>query len=139
MLMKIIRFGVSLPEDLSHRFDRLLKKKNYPNRSEAIRDLIRNSLIEEEIKSDAIVVGVLNLLYNHHKRELQEKLTVFQHDNHQKFISTTHVHLDHDNCLEVMLLKGKAGEIKALAEQMIAIKGIKHGQVFLTSTGKDLS
>ena len=137
--MKLIRFGISLPEDLSHRFGRLLKRKNYPNRSEAIRDLIRNSLIEEEIKSDAIVVGVLNLLYNHHKRELQDKLTIFQHDNHQKFISTTHVHLDHDNCLEVILLKGKAGEIKTLAEQMIAIKGIKHGQVFLTSTGKDLS
>ena len=137
--MKLIRFGISLPEDLSRRFDRLLKRKNYPNRSEAIRDLIRNSLIEEEIERDAIVVGVLNLLYNHHKRELQEKLTIFQHDNHHMFISTTHVHLDHDNCLEVILLKGKAGEIKTLADQMIAIKGIKHGQVYLTSTGKDLS
>jgi CopG family nickel-responsive transcriptional regulator len=137
--MKLIRFGVSLPEDLSNRFDLLLRKKKYPNRSEAIRDLIRNSLIEEEIESDAKVIGVLNLLYDHHKRELQDKLTIFQHENHEKFISNTHVHLDHNNCLEVILLKGKAGEIKALADQMIAIKGIKHGQIFLTSTGKHLS
>lgn len=137
--MKLIRFGVSLPEKLSKRFDTLIKGKKYSNRSEAIRDLIRKSLVEEEIEADALVVGVLNLLYDHHKRELQDKLTEFQHDNHEMFISTTHVHLDHDNCLEVILLKGRAGEIKKLAEQMIAVKGIKHGQVFMTSTGKDLS
>ncbi|MCK4754666.1 MAG: nickel-responsive transcriptional regulator NikR [Calditrichia bacterium] len=139
MNMKLIRFGVSLPENLSKRFDALIKGKKYPNRSEAIRDLIRKSLVEEEIEADAYVVGVLNLLYDHHKRELQDKLTLFQHDNHEMFISTTHVHLDHDNCLEVILLRGRAGEIKRLAEQMIAVIGIKHGQVFLTSTGKDLS
>ena len=139
MNMKIIRFGVSLPENLRNRFDALIKGKKYPNRSEAIRDLIRKSLVEDEIEADAFVVGVLNLLYDHHKRELQDKLTLFQHDNHEMFISTTHVHLDHDNCLEVILLRGRAGEIKRLAEQMIAVKGIKHGQVFLTSTGKDLS
>ncbi len=133
MNMKLIRFGVSLPEDLSKRFDSLLKRKKYPNRSEAIRDLIRKSLIEEEIEGDALVIGVLNLLYDHHKRELQENLTFFQHKNHEKFISTTHVHLDHKNCLEVIILKGRANEIKSLAEQMIAVKGIKHGQIFLTS------
>jgi CopG family nickel-responsive transcriptional regulator len=137
--MKLIRFGVSLPEDLSNRFDLLLKRKKYPNRSEAIRDLIRNSLIEEDIEKNSSVIGVLNLLYDHHKRELQDSLTHFQHDYHEKFISSTHVHLDHNNCLEVILLKGRAGEIKPLAEQMIALKGIKHGQIFLTSTGKDLS
>ena len=121
--MKLIRFGVSLPEDLSNRFDLLLKRKKYPNRSEAIRDLIRNSLIEEDIETNAFVIGVLNLLYDHHKRDLQDGLT----------------HLDHNNCLEVILLKGRAGEIKALADQMIALKGIKHGQIYLTSTGEDLS
>ena len=82
---------------------------------------------------------MLNLLYDHHKRELQEKLTLFQHDHHDKFISTTHVHLDHSNCLEVILLKGQAGEVKYIADQMIAIKGVKHGQVYLTSTGKNIS
>ena len=137
--MKLVRFGVSLPADLSQRFDQLIQKKNYPNRSEAIRDLIRHSLVQQEIEADAQVVGVLNLLYDHHKRDLQDKLTLFQHDHHDKFISTTHVHLDHDNCLEVILLKGKAGEVKSIADRMIAIKGIKHGQVYLTSTGKDLS
>jgi CopG family nickel-responsive transcriptional regulator len=136
--MNLVRFGISLPKELSERFDLLLKKKKYLNRSEAIRDLIRNALVEEAIEADAAVIGVLNLLYDHHKRELQEKLTLFQHDHHEKFISTTHVHLDHDNCLEVILLKGKAQEVKALADQMIAIKGVKHGQIYLTSTGKDL-
>lgn len=137
--MKLVRFGVSLPENLSQRFDSLINRKKYSNRSEAIRDLIRNTLIEEDIESDEMVIGVLNLLYDHHKRELQDKLTLFQHDNHDQFISTTHVHLDHDNCLEVILLKGKAGRIKTLAEQMIAIKGIKHGHVYLTSTGRNIS
>ena len=137
--MKLIRFGVSLPEDLNNRFDLLLKRKKYSNRSEAIRDLIRKSLIEEKIEANALVIGVLNLLYDHHKRELQDNLTLFQHKYHKKLISTTHVHLDHKNCLEVILLKGRAGEIKTLADQMIAFKGIKHGQIFLTSTGLDLS
>ena len=132
--MKLIRFGVSLPEDLSNRFDLLLKRKKYPNRSEAIRDLIRNSLIEEDIETNASVIGVLNLLYDHHKRDLQDGLTHFQHDYHEKFISSTHVHLDHNYCLVVILLKGRAGEIKSLA-----LKGIKHGQIYLTSTGEDLS
>ena len=137
--MKLIRFGVSLPDDLSNRFDHLLGRKKYSNRSEAIRDLIRKALIEEDIEADAIVIGVLNLLYDHHKRDLQDSLTHFQHDYHEKFISSTHVHLDHANCLEVILLKGRAGEIKSLAEQMIALKGIKHGHIFLTSTGEDIS
>ena len=137
--MKLIRFGVSIPKDLSSRFDALIKRKNYPNRSEAIRDLIRNSLVEEEITSDEEVIGVLNLLYDHHQRELQDKLTDVQHNHHDKIISATHVHLDHHNCLEVILLKGKAHKIKELADQMIAIKGIKHGRIFFTSTGRNLS
>ncbi|TFG94367.1 MAG: ribbon-helix-helix protein, CopG family, partial [Calditrichales bacterium] len=82
--MKLVRYGISLPENLSERFDKLLRRKQYNNRSEAIRDLIRNSLIEEEIEEGVSVIGVLNLLYNHHKRELQDKLTILQHDNHEK-------------------------------------------------------
>jgi len=136
--MNLVRFGVSLPGELSQRFDALCRRKKYTNRSEAIRDLIRHALVEEEIEGDALVIGVLNLLYDHHKRELQEKLTLFQHNHHDKFISTTHVHLDHDNCLEVILLKGQAREIKLIADQMIAVTGVKHGQVYLTSTGKEL-
>ncbi len=134
----LIRFGVSLPRSLSQRFDALIRQKQYPNRSEAIRDLIRKILIEEEIQSDQIVVGVLHLLYDHHQRELSDKLTDIQHDYHDLIITTTHVHLDHDHCLEVVLLKGRARQIKHIADRLIAIKGVKHGQLYLTSMGKRL-
>jgi CopG family transcriptional regulator, nickel-responsive regulator len=137
--MQLIRFGVSLPEQLIRRFDRLIRRKKYPNRSEAIRDLIRRELVVEEIENNAEIVGVLTLLYNHHQRELQDRLGHIQHDHHDRILSTTHVHLDHDNCLEVVLLKGRAGQIKQLADEIIALKGIKHGQLYRTSTGKDLT
>lgn len=134
----LVRFGVSLPQQLIDRFDEYISGKNYPSRSEAIRDLIRKTLIEEEIRGDEIVIGVLHLLYDHHKRELSEKLTEVQHDHYQLIISSNHVHLDHDNCLEVIMSKGKASAIRALADTMIAIKGVKHGQLFLTSQGSNL-
>ena len=137
--MQLIRFGVSLPGDLIRRFDRLIRRKKYPNRSEAIRDLIRRELVEEEIVNDAEIVGVLTLLYDHHQRELQDRLGRIQHDFHERILSTTHVHLDHDNCLEVVLLRGRAGKIKQLADEMIALKGIKHGQLYRTSTGRNLT
>lgn len=136
---KLVRFGVSLPAKLSKDFDTLISKKHYPNRSEAIRDLIRKTLIEEEIDENHIVVGVLHILYDHHKRELADKLGHIQHDYHHLIISTTHVHLDHDNCLEVILLKGKAKSIRDIADQLIAIKGVKHGQLYLTSPGETIS
>lgn len=138
MANKLIRFGVSLPEHLIIKFDKLIKKKAYPNRSEAIRDLIRKTLIEEEIAGDQIVIGVLHLLFDHHKRELSEKLTDIQHDHHEAIISSTHVHLDHDNCLEVIMLKGQASIIRGLSDRMIATKGVKHGQLYLTSKGSEL-
>ncbi len=137
--MQLIRFGVSLPEELIWRFDRLIRRKKYPNRSEAIRDLIRKELVEEEIVTDAEIVGVLTLLYNHHQRELQDRLGRLQHDHHDRILSTTHVHLDHDNCLEVVLLKGRAGKIKQLSDEMIALKGIKQGQLYRTTTGKNIT
>ncbi|OGU56857.1 MAG: nickel-responsive regulator [Ignavibacteria bacterium RBG_13_36_8] len=137
--MKLIRFGVSLPEQLIKEFDTLIKKKNYSNRSEAIRDLIRKDLVQEEIDKDADVAGVLNILYDHHKPALTDKLNVLQHDYYKSIISTTHIHLDHDNCLEVVLLRGKAGDIKNFADGIISIKGVKHGGLHLTSTGKKLT
>ncbi len=132
--MQTIRFGVSLPQELIERFDRHIIKKNYSNRSEAIRDLIRKSLIDEDIVSNKTVIGVLHLLYNHHQRELSDKLTTLQHDHHDIIISTTHVHLNHDDCLEVILLKGKVKIINFLADQMIAVKGVKNGKLFLTAS-----
>lgn len=133
--MKLVRFGVSLPKDLMTKFDRLVKRKRYPNRSEAIRDLIRRELVQEDIASDKIVAGVLSLLYDHHKSSIAEKLTSLQHDHHQSIISNTHVHLDHDNCLEVILLHGRARDIKKFADGIISIKGVKHGGLHLTSAG----
>ncbi len=134
----LIRFGVSLPKSLIRRFDSMIRKKGYSSRSEAIRDLIRKTLIEQEIEQDALVLGVLHLLYDHHQRELSDRLTDMQHDHHEQIISTTHVHLDHDNCLEVILLKGRAKEIQSLANKMIAVKGVKTGKLYLTSSGTDL-
>ncbi len=138
MADKLIRFGVSLPKHLMTEFDRHIRKKAYPNRSEAIRDLIRKTLIEEEIAGDQIVIGVLHLLFDHHKRDLADKLTDIQHDHHDVIISSTHVHLDHDNCLEVILLKGKVSILRSLSDRMIATKGVKHGQLYLTSKGTEL-
>ncbi|MDT8324422.1 MAG: nickel-responsive transcriptional regulator NikR [Bacteroidota bacterium] len=134
--MKLQRFGVSLPEDLIRKFDRLIKRKRYPNRSEAIRDLIRRELVQEDIASDRVVAGVLSLLYDHHKTAISETLNAVQHDHHGSIISTTHVHLDHDNCLEVILLHGRAKDITAFADSVISIKGVKHGGLHLTSTGE---
>jgi CopG family nickel-responsive transcriptional regulator len=136
--MELIRYGISLPGVLSKKFDRLIKKKKYTNRSEAIRDLIRHALVEEEIKSNMEVVAVVNLLYNHHKRELSERLMELQHKHHHLVLSSMHVHLDHTNCLETIVMKGMSGEIKKLADLLIASKGVKHGNLSLTSTGKNL-
>ncbi len=135
--MNLIRFGVSLPEDLSSNFDDLIRRKGYSTRSEAIRDMIRRELVQEAIESDRIVAGVLSLLYDHHKTAISETLNALQHDHHDSIISTTHVHLDHDNCLEVILLHGRAKDIKHFADSIISIKGVKHGGLHLTSTGDD--
>jgi CopG family nickel-responsive transcriptional regulator len=136
--MKLIRFGVSIPEELSKKFDEHIRKKHYSNRSEAIRDLIRRELIQEEIDQNMEVVGVLNLLYDHHHRELVDKLNGLQHDHHTLVLSSMHIHLDHNNCVEVVLLRGRSQDVKSLAEALIAIKGVKHGTLNLTSTGKYL-
>lgn len=136
--MSLVRFGVSIPGGLIKKFDRLIQRKNYPNRSEAIRDLIRKELVEEEVMSDKDGVGILHLLYNHHRRELSEKLTDIQHHHHHLIQSSLHIHLDDDNCLEVIVIRGKSSEVKSLADSLIATKGVKHGKLNITSTGKYL-
>ena len=136
--MKLVRFGVSLPKSLIDKFDQLINKKNYPNRSEAIRDLIRQSLIEEEVKGNEEVVGILHLLYDHHKRELSDKLNRIQHDHHKLIISSTHVHLNHDTCVEVILLRGKGLLIKQVADKLISTKGVINGKLYTTSTGEKI-
>jgi CopG family nickel-responsive transcriptional regulator len=135
--MSLVRFGISLPEELSIQFNALIKSKNYQNRSEAIRDLIRNVLIQDAITGNEQMVGVLALIYDHHKRELQDKLTELQHDHVEAIISAMHVHLDHVNCLEVIIIRGIASRIRQLADRMIATKGIKHGNLYLTTGHKE--
>ena len=135
----VIRFGVSLNEKLLDGFDRLISKKGYTNRSEAIRDLIRDSLVKDEWEEDTReTVGTITLVYDHHTRELTHTLTDLQHQHHKSIISTTHIHLDQHNCLEVLVVKGKGGDIKAIADKVIGTKGVKHGKLSATTTGKSL-
>jgi CopG family nickel-responsive transcriptional regulator len=132
----LIRFGVSMDQSLLKEFDSLCAEKGYETRSEAIRDMIRSLLVEKELgNEDTEGVGTLTLVYNHHQRELEEKLTDYQHSHLQSIISTLHIHLTHHLCLEVMLLKGKAKDIKTIADGLIATKGVKHGKLVLTALG----
>ena len=132
------RFSVSLEEELLEQFDSYIRERGYVNRSEALRDLIRKEFINEEWEQDGDVAGVVTLLYNHHQPQLQEKITEIQHDYYTLITSTTHVHMDHDNCLEVIIVKGKASRIKELAERIIAMRGVKNGKLTMTSTGHHL-
>ncbi|RRD69189.1 MULTISPECIES: nickel-responsive transcriptional regulator NikR [unclassified Desulfovibrio] len=136
---KLVRFGVSLSEDLLEPFDNLCRHKSYSNRSEAIRDLIRKALIEERWQSDASGAGTLTLVYDHHKHDLARRLMAIQHDAHDLIVTTLHVHLDHHNCLEVLVLKGEPQRIRALADRLISCRGVKHGTFTTTTTGQDLA
>jgi CopG family nickel-responsive transcriptional regulator len=136
----LIRFGVSINKGLLEAFDRLIVQKGYHNRSEAIRDLIRNQLVEMEWeKEDEEVAGTVTLIYDHHVRGLSDLLLELQHDHHYLILSTMHMHLDHYNCLEVLAVKGMAREVRQVAERLISVKGVKHGRLTITSTGKNLS
>ena len=132
------RFSVSLDENLLSRFDGYLDTRGYANRSEAIRDLIRKVLIGEEWERDSEVVGVVTLVYNHHQAQLQERITELQHAFHHQITSTTHVHMDHDNCLEVIVLRGEGKDVRVAAEKMMSLKGVKHVKLTTTSMGKEL-
>lgn len=136
---KIIRFGVSIDEKLLTRFDSLISDKGYVNRSEAIRDLIRDMLVTEEISDpDSEVMGTLLMIYSHDARELSDTLNDIQHNNFQNIVSTLHVHIDEHNCLEVLIIKGSAGEVQSIADRLLSTKNVKHGKLTLTSTGKHL-
>lgn len=135
----IVRFGISITEDLLLRFDDLIADKGYVNRSEAIRDLIRNSLVENDLShGEEEAIGTISMVYDHHTRDLADKLTEHQHSHHKEIISALHVHLDHHHCLEVVIAKGCAREIKRLADELIGTKGVKHGKLMMTTTSKGL-
>lgn len=135
-MSEIVRFGVSLEEKLLERFDRLIRKKNYTNRSEALRDLIRQELIKKEWDEGGEVAGAITFVYNHHKRELLNKITDIQHDTQKVIISTQHIHLDHDNCLEIVAVRGKSKDVQKLADQIKSIKGVKHCALSITGMGR---
>lgn len=135
----IVRFGVAMDNTLLDKFDQLILKKGYKNRSEAIRDLVRNNLVEEEWKiGNKETVGTVTIVYSHQVRELADILTELQHHYHTEIISCMHVHLDEHNCLEVLAVKGKSARIKRIADILIATKGVKHGKLVMTTTGKNL-
>ena len=128
------RFGVSMPADLLERFDEAIEEAGYPNRSEAMRDLARRYLIERRWEDDADeVVGTITLIYDHHVPGVEERLTGVQHDAGVRVVCSTHVHLDHHNCIEVIVIRGTAGEIRRLADRMISMRGVKHGELSCTA------
>lgn len=136
---EVSRFSVSLPQQLLSDLDAMVHEKGYDNRSLAIADMIRDELVEHrQHNGKQEIAGTITLVYDHHKPHLQSVLTDLQHDHTDLIISTLHVHLDHDNCLEVLVVRGKAAKIKSIADALIAAKGVKHGRLTITSTGKDL-
>jgi CopG family nickel-responsive transcriptional regulator len=133
------RIGVAIDTRLLDKFDRLIGRRGYTNRSEAFRDLIRDELVEQTWEHpESQVVGTVTLVYDHHVRRLNEKLVSIQHDHHRAILSTLHVHLDHDTCLEVLVVKGKSADVRKLADVLISTKGVKHGRLTVTTSGADL-
>jgi CopG family transcriptional regulator, nickel-responsive regulator len=133
------RIGIAIDSSLLTKFDDLIAQRGYTNRSEAFRDLIRDELVEKAWESpDSEVVGTVTLVYDHNVRLLNEKLTDIQHSFLHSVLSTLHIHLDHDNCLEVLVVRGKAGIVRKLADVLIGAKGVRHGTLTITASGADL-
>ncbi len=127
------RIGIALDSDLLKRFDHSIEKSGYTNRSEAFRDLIRDRLVKERTAApDATVVGTVTLIFNHHAHGITEKLTEAQHEHHDLVVSTSHAHLDHDSCLEVLIVHGKAARVEHFADILIGLKGVQHGRLVMT-------
>jgi len=135
----VARFSVSLPPALLEQLDQMTAQKGYENRSQAMADMIRAQLVEHRQKyGTEEIAGTITLVYDHHKQNVQAVLTDIQHDHHHVIVSTMHVHLDHHNCLEVLVVRGKGESIKKIADELTSAKGVKHGKLTVTSTGKDL-
>jgi CopG family transcriptional regulator, nickel-responsive regulator len=134
------RIGIAIDENLLARFDRFIAKQGYTNRSEAFRDLIRDRLVTAAVETpETPVVGTITLIYDHHSRLLPEKLTNLQHDHHELIISTTHVHLDHNTCLEVLVVKGASKQVQKLSDLLVGAKGVQHGRLVMSSPKTCLS
>ena len=135
---RLVRFGVSLDSELLNKFDLLTKEKNYTCRSEAFRDLIRQELVQKQWQAGDEIAGAITLIYDHHKRELVNKLMDIQHDFGDMIISSQHIHLDHNNCLELIAVKGSPKKAQKLADSLKSVKGVKHGTLSMSTTGKDI-
>jgi CopG family transcriptional regulator, nickel-responsive regulator len=136
LMSELVRFGVSLEGNLLKKFDKLIGKRGYSNRSEALRDLIREELVKKEWEEDQQVAGTITFIYDHHKRGLSNQLIDLQHDHQDTILSTQHIHLDHHNCLEIVAVKGLASKVQKLAHALRSVKGVRHGALSMTSTGK---
>jgi CopG family nickel-responsive transcriptional regulator len=133
---ELSRIGVAIDSELLEKFDRHIAEHGYTNRSEAFRDLIRDVLVEVASESpESDVIGSVTLVYDHHVRLLSDRLTDLQHESYHNIVSTLHVHLDHDNCLEVLVVRGKAAEVRRIADALISTKGVKHGRLTITGAG----
>lgn len=128
------RIGVAIESDLLEQFDGLIARRGYPSRSEAFRDLIRDALVQESAASPSrVVVGTITLVYDHHVRQLADRMTSLQHEFHDKVLSTLHVHLDKHHCLEAIVVRGKSAEVQRLADTLVSMKGVKHGRLTITT------
>lgn len=136
---RLTRISISLETDLLRRYLRIARKAGWKNRSEAIRHLIRDCLVREEWQGDDEIVGTITIVYDHHNRDLSDRLTSLQHDYHDNVLATTHIHLDHDNCLEMIAVRGQASRVQKIADQLLGARGIKHGKLTATTTGRKIS
>jgi CopG family nickel-responsive transcriptional regulator len=137
-MAELVRFGISTEKDLLAKFDKLMREQGYTNRSKAFSDLVRQELVKKEWSEGGEVAGAITLIYDHHKRELVNKLTDIQHDFSNITVSTQHIHLDHDNCLEIVAAKGAAADVQKFADAIRAVKGVKHMALGMSSTGKEI-
>jgi CopG family nickel-responsive transcriptional regulator len=135
----LYRFGVSLDRGLIEKFDRHIRKRDYSNRSEAIRDLIREELVKQEWADDSEVAGAITMTYDHHQRDLANTLMDIQHDYADAIVSTQHIHLDHHNCLEIIAVRGKARDVRGLTDKVRSRKGVKHVTLNMSTTGRTLT
>lgn len=138
-MSELMRLSLSIERPLMEKLEQLVDRNNYANRSEFVRDLIRDRLVEEQWDADADVVGTISMIFDHHARELQKKLTHAQHHHHEIVMATTHLHLSHDVCLEVIMTRGKASEIRSLYESLRREKGVFHVTLSMTSSGAELA
>ena len=134
----LVSTGLSLERELLDKFDQTISRRGHQKRLEAIRDLIRENLVSEKEDQNKIIAGTLTMVYDHHRPNLTERLTEIQHGADTQILAATHVHLDHHNCLEVVIMKGRSAELRQIADQILSLRGVKHGKFVITTTGKDV-